>query len=488
MSTRSSSTPFTRRDFVRAVAAGGGTVAFGGTLLSCAGDIVAPHDHHSSPPDFAKGGAGGGTTTRTALRIPATVTPTGDFPLTAAPGPVEIVPGKTTPAWLYNGQFPGPTLQARKGSQASVRFTNGLPQPSITHWHGMVVSHENDGHPMMAVAPGGTYERGYAFAIDQRAALNWYHPHPHMRTGEQVYRGLAGAFIVRDEVDTGTAANPLGLPSGAYEVPLIIRDVSIDSGGGLQFSGKSSGFWGKTPLVNGTLNPYLTVDPAVYRFRVLNGCNARVLRLALADGAPFTLIGNDGGLLDRTYVLSEITLSPGERADLIVDFRALAARGTAMLRDLDAGWALLEFRGSGVNGGGTVPTGTLSTIVPLGAWARTRTFSFDGMTRINGKVYDMDAVEFTVPFGQTEKWVFRTSGNGPHPVHIHGASFQVVSRTGGRGRTYDWEKGWKDTVLLNDGETIEVLIRFEGHRGLYVMHCHQLAHEDAGMMANFEVV
>ena len=486
MSDRSSFTPLTRRHFVRIVATGGGAVALGGTLANCTGDVVSPVHDHAMPPDLARGGPGGGASARSALRIPATVTPSGNYPLTAAPAGVEIVTGKTTQAWLYNGQFPGPTLEARKGTLASLRFTNGLAQPSITHWHGMVVNHDNDGHPMMAVAQAGTYD--YAFAIAQRAALNWYHPHPHMLTGEQVYRGLAGAFIVRDEVDTGTATNALGLPSGDYEVPLIIRDVSLDSGGALQFSGKSSGFWGKTPLVNGTLNPYLEVDRAVYRFRVLNGCNARVLRLAFADGASFTLIGNDGGLLDKAYTVAEITLSPGERADLIVDLRALATGGTAMLRDLDAGWALLELRGSGVNAGGTVPAGTLSTIASLGASVRTRTFSFDGMTRINGKVYDMDAVEFTVPFGQTERWVFRTSGNGPHPVHVHGASFQVQSRSGGRGRTYDWENGWKDTVLLHDGETVEVLIRFEGHRGLYVMHCHQLAHEDAGMMANFEVV
>ena len=476
----------TRRDFMRAVTAAGGAVAVTGSLASCARDIVSPHDAHAPlHPDLAKGGGGGGTVTRNELRIPTVASPRG-LALGVAAGAVTIVPGKSTTAWLYNGQFPGPTLVATRGDDVTVQFTNGLPQRSITHWHGMVVDHANDGHPQQAVGSAGTY--AYSFRIDQRAALNWYHPHPHMVTGEQVYRGLAGAFIVRDALDTGTATNPLGLPSGAYEVPLIIRDISLDSGGTLQFSSKSSGFWGKTPLVNGTLNASLAVDRAVYRFRVLNGCNARLLRLALGNGASFTLIGNDGGLLGQTYTIQEITLAPGERADLIVDFRGLVAGGTVLLRDLDTGWVLLEFRGGEANGGGTVPTGTLSTIESLGAAVRTRTFSFDGMTRINGKVYDVDAVEFEVPFGETERWVFRTNGNGPHPVHVHGASFQVQTRTGGRGQTYDWERGWKDTVLVNDGETVDVLIRFDGHRGLYVMHCHQLAHEDAGMMANFLVV
>jgi FtsP/CotA-like multicopper oxidase with cupredoxin domain len=309
-----------------------------------------------------------------------------------------------------------------------------------------------------------------------------------MKTGEQVYRGLAGAFIVRDGVDTGLAGNPLGLPVGGYEIPLIIRDASFDSSGNFQFSNKSSGFWGNTPLVNGTFAPYLDVNKGVYRFRVLNGCNARVLRLVLTNGAPFMLIGNDGGLLDRVYFLSEITLAPGERLDLLLDFRALSAGGTVMLRDLDAKWDILEFRGSGLPGAGILPSGSLSTIPPLSNPVTNRRFTFDGMTRLNGKVYDISAVEFNVPFGVTERWTFVTNGNGPHPVHIHGAVFQVQSRTGGRGVVYEWERGWKDTVLVNDGETVTVLIRFTAHRGLYIMHCHQLAHEDAGMMANFKVV
>jgi FtsP/CotA-like multicopper oxidase with cupredoxin domain len=479
------SLPLSRRAFVRTVSAAGGAFATTGLLGSCDTEPVGPHDHHAPPADPA--GARGTPATRNRLYLPSVVSPAGLL-LTAAPGTVVIATGKNTTAWCYNGRLPGPTIQAMRGEEASITFTNQLDQASITHWHGLVVDHLNDGHPHQVVGKGASYS--YAFTVDQRAALHWYHPHPHMTTGEQVYRGLAGAFVVRDAVDTGTATNPLGLPSGAYEVPLVIRDVSLDSGGALQFSGKASGFWGKTPLVNGTMNPYLPVDRAVYRLRVLNGCNARVLRLALSAGS-FTLVGNDGGLLDAPYGISEITLSGGERADLLVDARGLAAGAAVMLRDLDTGWDVLQLLGTGLAAGagaGTIPTGALSTITPLGAPLRTRRFTFDGMTRINGKPYDMDAIEFTVPFGEVERWVFVTNGNGPHPVHVHGTHFQVVSRTGGRAQTYAWEKGWKDTVLVNDGETVEVLVRFDGFRGIYVMHCHQLAHEDAGMMANFEVV
>jgi FtsP/CotA-like multicopper oxidase with cupredoxin domain len=304
-----------------------------------------------------------------------------------------------------------------------------------------------------------------------------------MMTGEQVVLGLAGAFIIND-----TEEAALSLPSGAYEVPLIVRDVNLDSAGNIIYNPTSSGYLAKNPMVNGTRDPYLNVDSAVYRFRVLNGASARLFKLALSNGALFTLIGNDGGLLETSTKVSQIEFSPGERLDLLVDFRGLPVGTNVMLQDLNAGWNLLEFRVTRqVSDTHTIPT-TLSTITKLSNPVTTRLFSFDGMTRINGKEYDINRVDFQVPFGQTELWRFTTNGNAPHPVHIHGASFQVKSRTGGRGKLFPWESGWKDTVLLNDRETVEILIRFDGYKGRYLMHCHKLEHEDQGMMTNFEVI
>jgi FtsP/CotA-like multicopper oxidase with cupredoxin domain len=159
-----------------------------------------------------------------------------------------------------------------------------------------------------------------------------------------------------------------------------------------------------------------------------------------------------------------------------------------MLRDLRAGWDLLEFDVSGTGPGQvSIPT-TLSTITALENPEGTRHFSFDGMTKINGLEYAMERIDFTVPFDTVEKWTFTTNGNAPHPVHVHGASFQVVGRRGGRNKVFSWEGGWKDTVLLEDRETVDVLVRFDAYRGVYLMHCHKLEHEDMGMMANFEVV
>ncbi len=428
--------------------------------------------------------AGSTTTPRYPLYVPPTIDLagiTGAFGLAEKPGTIDLGGGHLSKAWIYNGLMPGPTLRADRGDTARITLSNQLSEPTITHWHGMVVTHENDGHPISAILPGGTYS--YDFPVVQRAALNWYHPHPHMLTGEQVALGLAGAFIVND-----TEEAALGLPSGSYEVPLVVRDAKLNTTGNLVYKPRTGGFVGDIVLVNGTRDPFLNVDTALYRFRILGGANARIFRLALSNGAPFTLIGNDGGLLASAVRVAQIDLAPGERVDVLVDFRGLAVGTKIMLRDLRAGWDLLEFRvAHQVSVPATIPT-TLSSITKLSGPVRTRTFSFDGMSKINGLEYDMNRIDFRVPFGDVERWRFVTNGNAPHPVHVHGASFQVQSRTGGRGRLFPWESGWKDTVLLEDRETVEVLIRFASYKGEYLIHCHKLEHEDMGMMSNFEVV
>jgi FtsP/CotA-like multicopper oxidase with cupredoxin domain len=256
----------------------------------------------------------------------------------------------------------------------------------------------------------------------------------------------------------------------------------------MAYTPRNGGFLGDTPLVNGTLNAQLDVDTARYRFRILGGANARIFGVTLSNGAPFHLIGNDGGLLASSQPLTRLELGPGERLDVIVDFRGLPVGSKVMLRDARSGWDLLEFNvARAITDAGGIPS-ALSTITSLANPVRTRIFSFDGMSKINGKEYDVGRTDFTVPFGDTEIWRFKTAGNAPHPVHVHGASFQVVSRAGGRGQVFPWERGWKDTVLLEDGETVDVLIRFDAFRGRYLIHCHKLEHEDSGMMANFEVV
>ncbi len=458
--------PVDRRTFVRLA---GGAIAAGGVAWLT-----------DSPPSVSAAAARG-TVTRYPLFIPPIVSPAG-LTLTAQPSTIDLG-GGTSNAWTYNGSMPGPTIMAHSGDLATIQLVNGLPEETITHWHGMLVDEFNDGHPRFAIVPGGTYT--YQFPVQQRAALNWYHPHPHMLTGEQVNLGLAGAFVVRDDEEAA-----LGLPTGPYEVPLVVRDATLNRSGNLQYKPTSGGFDGKLPLVNGIRNPFLSVDTTLYRFRILNGSNARIYRLTIGNAFPMMLLGNDGGLLETPIMVTQIDVAPAERLDVIVDFSGLTVGDRVMLRDLRAGWDLLEFRvATSVTTAGTVPA-SLSTITKLlmADVATTRDFSFDGMSKINGQSYDMNRIDFSVPFDQTELWRFHTNGNAPHPVHVHGASFQVQSRRGGRGMLFPWEAGWKDTVLLEDGESVEVLIRFSAYRGQYLLHCHKLEHEDMGMMANFEVI
>ena len=436
--------------------------------------------------------------TRYPLYLPPLVDSPSAYLLTAAPAQVDFGPHAGA-AWAYNhaaGSFPGPTFVAASGASVSVDFGNALAQQASTvHWHGMVVETAQDGQPQDAVNPG--QQRRYAYAIRQRAALNWYHPHPHMDTGEQVNLGLAGAFIVRDAEE-----GALGRPGGSYELPLIVRDANFDKRGNLLYNPRKSGFVGRQALVNGTLSATIDVAPELYRLRLLNGANARLFDLRLTEAGaarPFWLLGNDGGLLAQMDKLSAIEFGPGERLDLLVDFRGLAVGTQLLLVDRSTGWELLEFvLVDHVDGGvpGTIKPKDglpLSTIVSLaGPDTPTRSFSFDGMSRINGQEYDMDRIDFSVPAGSVERWRFTTGGNAPHPVHVHGASFQVVSRSGGRARLYPWERGWKDTVLLKDNETVDIWIRLDSGytgptRGRYVLHCHKLEHEDMGMMANFVV-
>jgi FtsP/CotA-like multicopper oxidase with cupredoxin domain len=311
------------------------------TLLdSCKKDIEPDTIEEFASAKGGGSGGGGGITVRSPLKIPATVI-TSNFTINAAPGTTDLTPSISgldyTAVWQYDNSFPGRTIVASKGDNMTITYQNNLPEESIIHWHGMLVDHRNDGGPMMAIPAGQTFT--YQFPILNRAALNWYHPHPHMATGKQVYNGLAGAFIIRDPEE-----NALNLPSGNYEVPLVFRDITLDKKGNPVYNPTGGGYFGKVPLVNGTKDPYLSVDRTVYRFRVLIGSTTRLFRLALSNGAPFILIGNDGGLLPNSSPQTSIEVSPGERLDLMVDFRTYNPGEKIMLKELNSGWDLLEFR------------------------------------------------------------------------------------------------------------------------------------------------
>lgn len=474
-----------RRDFLRSAAAAGGALTIGSLPFLAGCDNTSPSSTPIDFPDPLLDVVSGSM--RNPLRFPPTVGPTG-LTLTPAPATLDLGGGATSQGYGFNGGWPGPTIRANVGDPVNILLQNALPEGTIVHWHGLVVPHAADGHPVQEVGPGGSY--AYNFPLLQRAGMHWYHPHPHMRTGRQVHQGLAGLFIIDDPVDAA-----LQLPSGPYDLPLVIRDGRLNASGTLEYVDGTSGHPGNTIFCNGVRDATVNVDTTRYRLRILNACNTRVFTLRLNNGASMFLIGNDGGLLANRASVSSITVGPAERVDVVVSFAGRPVGTKVMLTSTNSGatFNLLEFVVTRVvTPSGQVPS-VLSTIprYQRADAVRTRSFSFDGAMRINGVPYDMARIDFRVPLGDLELWRLTNANTNTgvnHPVHVHGAHFQVISRSGGRNSLFPWEGGWKDTVLLEPRETVEVLIKFEHYRGLYLLHCHRLEHEDMGMMSNFEVV
>lgn len=452
--------------------------------------------------------------TRTPLWRPPELRPAG-VTLRANARRVVSGPGTSAVAMTLGDGAIGPTLRVRRGETARITLDNALDEPTILHWHGLRVPEIADGHPRLAIDPGARYE--YSFQVNDRAGTYWYHAHPHHRTGPQVYRGMAGLLIVEDD-----AEDALGLPSGAREIGLLLQDRRLTADGDFAFDPvmheRMEGVFGDVPFGNGTPSPSLEVDSAQYRLRLVNATASRIMRVGLSTGAKMTLIGVDGGLLPAPVQLEHVDLATGERADLLVDFSGLSVGTQVMLKSLAftppyQGMGMGMGMGAGMGGGRTGQGASLDLLeftvtraVRERAWvakpfpaipapdraraSRTREFHFQSRMMqhtINERAFEMDRVDETVAFGSTEIWRFVNDSMFPHPVHMHEVQFQILSRTGGRGQLFPWEAGLKDTVLLYPSESVEVLASFDAHRGRFLMHCHNLVHEDMGMMMNYAI-
>lgn len=420
----------------------------------------------------------------------------------------EILKARTSQTLSYANGLLGPTIRANTGQTVNVSLQNNLSEETNIHWHGLILPENMDGHPKDVTSSGNSIQ--YALPIIQRAGTYWYHPHPHGLTAKQVFMGLAGMFIVNDEEEAA-----LNLPSGEFEVPLIIQDKRFQ-GDQLDYSPTSeeimSGYLGEQVTVNGIHAPYLNVAATWYRLRILNGSTARVYKLAITGGLKIHVIGSDGGLLRSPETVSEILIGPGERLDVLVDFSQLSVGKEAYLVSNSfsqynaqgrQSFKLMKFRvdrGSSLQF--TLPSG-LSDILVLDHTQSVKTRTFDisamaggegghggemGRHSINGRTFVMERVDETVRAGTTEIWEFdNMMGDEIHPMHIHGVQFQVLHRMGGRNEVMASEKGWKDTVLLMPGEKVRVIMTFPQYTGVFVFHCHNLEHEDDGMMLNYQI-
>ncbi|WP_433087318.1 multicopper oxidase family protein [Dactylosporangium sp. CA-052675] len=405
------------------------------------------------------------------------------FRVDMTPATVELLPGVRTPSLTFGGQFVGPTIRARAGRTALVKFTNRIDMEANVHLHGGHVPASSDGFPTDVIAPGRS--RTYTYPNTQPGATLWYHDHAHGMEAEDVYRGLHGFYLIDDDAERG-----LRLPQGEYDVPIMLRDAAFAADGTLDFAS----FARPVVLANGRPQPYFKVAARKYRLRLLNAANTRVFTLALGEGATMTQIGSDGGLLPAPVPRTELTLASAERQDVIVDFSRFPLGSQVVLRDATSGPVLRFDVVRHAADASRVPAALrpLPPIPPATA-ERDVTMSFDlsrpvpvGM--LNGHAFDANRVDIAVRRGSTEIWRI---GNGDppgfdHTFHMHATHFRVLDRDG-KAPTPD-DAGWKDTIYVPAGaRNIRVAVTFPQTTGRYVYHCHFLEHSAAGMMGVMEI-
>jgi FtsP/CotA-like multicopper oxidase with cupredoxin domain len=456
--------------------------------------------------------------------------------LRAVPDRVQIFPGKKTTVWRYQGEvvsgpanslietpdsYLGPSIHVQQGQILRIHFQNELPEPSIIHWHGLHVPPAADGHPRLVIDPGEIYT--YDFKVLDRAGTYWYHPHPHSRTAVQVYAGLAGLFIVHDQEE-----EKLGLPTGEFDLPLVIQDRDFDQENQLvygagQMMDRMVGFLGRQILVNGRPDLELPLSARPYRLRLLNGSNSRIYKLAWDDETPLTVLGTDGGLLETPIQKEYLVLAPAQRIDIWADF---SQDPSGKIKNLVS----LPFEGFGGQGAFSVVRVKIGTpsenksvlpdkLAPLNYHDVNQSVNLrsprafrlamaPGMVwTLNGRTFGMEDVapDEIVRLNDLEVWEFENrvgSGMGmmgsmalPHPMHLHGLQFQILEREISSSTQEGWntlsagfiDQGWHDTVLVYPGEKVKILVKFEDFPGLYLYHCHNLEHEDMGMMRNYLV-
>lgn len=509
-------------------------------------------------------GNGQPKTVRGSYTITGSFEPDIDIELTASPSELQLFSGDQTKIYSYRskllkgeqhslealeGSYLGPVIRIKQGQKIRVRFKNRLPRESVIHWHGLHIPPEMDGHPMYAIKNGEQYI--YEFEVNNRPGTYWFHPHPDKITGPQVYRGLAGLFIVEGENN--------GLPSGEFDIPLIIQDRTFGNNNRLIYlqnnrMSRMQGFLGNQIMVNGSPERTMEISKSTYRLRVLNGSNARIYKLAWDDGEDVTVIGTDGGLLPAPVKKPYLMLAPGQRAEIWKDFSKTENTGGTRLQSLAFNDGLSMGMGGGMRGRGRMGRGMMGgmmqpegiqngipfevarfKITNSGGNSKTLPASFSAIKKIdpaeavnsntprqfyfynqrmqwviNGETFGMTEVADweKVKLNTTEIWEFINGDGGrgmgmmqdmmrmPHPVHLHGLQFQIIERDVSGMQRAVWETvkdgfmddGWQDTFLLMPGMKVKIRLKFEDFKGIYVYHCHNLEHEDMGMMRNYEVI
>ncbi len=460
---------------------------------------------------------------------------------------------KPTRMWGYASSSPGPSFETRSGEGLLVEWVNELPEThflpidhtihgaeadkpevrAVVHLHGAKAPPESDGYPENWYVPGKSAVCHYP--NQQDATMLWYHDHALGINRLNVFAGLFGAFFVRDEFE-----DSLNLPRGKYEIPLVLYDRIFDLEGQLNYPVAADNpkspwvpeVFGDAILVNGKLFPYLEVEPRKYRFRVLNGANGRFFHLTLSaektpgektpsgqtltasmlGGQSFHQIGTDQGLLSAPVPLKLLSIGPGERADLVVDFSGNAGSSLVLKND---NLNVMEFRvaAKSPRDQSALPQ-TLRSVPKIAESSAVKTRALTLVEQqdlkqrpvqmlLNNTRWHMPVTENPV-IDSVEIWNLINTTDDAHPIHLHLVKFQILDRRAFDIATY-WTKGevkyrapamapepseagWKDTVRADPGMVTRIIVRFEGFTGRYVWHCHILEHEDNEMMRPFDVV
>ena len=414
-----------------------------------------------------------------------------DYEVTAQEGSTEFFEGISTDTFGYNGDLLGPTLKLKEGESVDVKITNNLDEPTTFHWHGLEVPGEIDGGPHGEIQPGDS--QIITLKADQPAATLWYHPHVHGSTAEQVFKGLSGMLLIEK-----ASGSDSGLPNayGVDDIPLIFQDRLFDENMQLDYNRlmNPDGTLGDISIVNGAINPKLTVTKPVMRFRLLNGANARNYTFRLSNGGSFTQIASDGGLLDEPVETDTLTLAASERAEILIDFSSMTDEESLAIIN-DEGVELLPFDVA-LDDSLAVSAETWSRDEPflseeeqaMPVTKEIELFGMMEMVTINGKTFDPDRIDLRQKQGVTEVWEVYNEpdmmGGMIHPFHIHGTQFKIISRDGKEPAPN--EQGFKDSVRVKPGERVKLLVTFP-EKGVFVFHCHILEHEDNGMMGQIEV-
>ena len=474
-----------------------------------------------------------------------------------------------TPMWRYNNTPLPVLIKTSRGTEMTLNFENNLTADSTIHWHGFKIPAIMDGGPDLPVVPNTS--KTYSFTMDQPAAPLWFHPHPDMQTGKQVYMGLAGVYILEDAISR-SLEDTKQLPSGEKDTTLLVQDrrftaeqEGVRELAYMSMEMDSDGMLGDTILVNGSVMPKQEVSDTLHRYRLYNVSNARNYDFALSDGGEFTIVATDGGLLNAPVSVDHIMLGAAQRVEIVVDFSKYSVGDKVMLVSKPFNGDMMNMMGNSGNSEaiqnhedmqrmpdmqnmndinnsmtstqrvsieGMLPNGTALGIMrfdissaevedvtlyerlPETAEIATRLSEADASNRdneraftmsmemsqdmenrdsstmnmrfvINAKSFDMNRVDEFVEADATEIWSIKNISPMAHPFHAHAIQYQILTRNGVPASGVDL--GWKDTFLVQPGETVRVIGDFSGAEGDYMYHCHILEHEDAGMMGYFRV-